>query len=156
MKFEKKNIINILLIIMILLLLILIYGNSLKEGKESSQQSNAVVNFIYDMIPILERSILSLVVRKMAHFTEFFVLGLLIHTFCLNKVKDKKNIILILLFGYVFGAIDELIQTFVEGRNGNFIDTLIDYSGFITSFLIVKLIQINILKKGEKQHEDKN
>ncbi|MBQ9489674.1 MAG: VanZ family protein [Lachnospiraceae bacterium] len=69
-------------------------------------------------------------VRKLAHFSEYTVMGILVF-FTLNpwmKPGWKKNL-LIILWVFVSAALDEWHQTFVADRCGNFMDVLLDTSG---------------------------
>ena len=74
-------------------------------------------------------------VRKIAHFTEYFILGILVlFTF---KSYNIKDIYLMILFCFLYACSDEIHQLFVPGRSGNFIDIIIDSLGSISSILIV-------------------
>lgn len=74
--------------------------------------------------------------RKLAHFTEYFILGILVLlTF---TSFDNKNIYLMILFCFLYAYTDEIHQLFVLGRDGNFIDVLIDTSGSICSIILFK------------------
>ena len=60
------------------LLLCFIYGNSLQNGEESRQSSDAVVEVVKPIVDPrdeIEDETFSTIIRKLAHFTEFFLAG---------------------------------------------------------------------------------
>lgn len=69
-------------------------------------------------------------VRKIAHFSEYMTMGILLFVIWTPWIKKgwKKNLLVI---GWVFlsAALDEWHQTFVDGRSGNIFDVLLDTSG---------------------------
>ena len=108
----------------------------------SDAQSNLFVDFIAQNFPHvrhgLENNLISLstlifLVRKTAHFTEYAILGSL---FFLNlkswqrpKSSTSMNILLSLIFSFLYACTDELHQIFVPGRSAQFRDILIDTLG---------------------------
>ena len=73
-------------------------------------------------------------VRKTAHFTEYFILGVLV---CFTlKSYGVKNAYIMALICALYAGSDEFHQMFVEGRNGNIIDFLIDTSGSVLAILL--------------------
>ena len=50
------------------------------------------------------------------------------------------KVIIILTFGFLFAILTELIQLSVPGRYGAFTDVFIDYSGYLTSSIIILII----------------
>lgn len=82
-------------------------------------------------------------IRKLAHFSIYFLLGIFIYNiFLLTNIKHKILLSIIICFLYAIG--DETHQLFISGRTGQFIDVLIDSIGSLTSMLIVKI------KRGDK------
>lgn len=74
-------------------------------------------------------------IRKTAHFTEYFILGLLL--FMLLKPGRNKVMWPVLVVGILLSAsADEFHQTFVSGRCGSPKDVLLDFAGGITGCLI--------------------
>ena len=69
-------------------------------------------------------------VRKMAHFSEYMTMGILLFAIWTPWMKKgwKKNL-LIISWVFVSAALDEWHQTFVAGRSGNIFDVLLDTSG---------------------------
>ena len=70
------------------------------------------------------------IIRKVAHFSEFFILAILT-MIVLNEFKFKYKYIYTIIFCLVIASFDESIQYFVDGRVSSIKDVLIDTSGSI-------------------------
>lgn len=73
-------------------------------------------------------------VRKMAHFIEFFGLGLLWALY--SKVRPRP-LPFAWLYGLAVGVIDEAIQFITPGRAPGFWDVALDYCGYFCGFALV-------------------
>jgi VanZ family protein len=82
-------------------------------------------------------------VRKIAHFTEFLILGTLV--FFTLRLYNISSIFIMILFCVAYATFDEFHQLFVQERSGNIIDIIIDSLGSISSILIFNKL------KGEKK-----
>lgn len=82
-------------------------------------------------------------VRKLAHFTIYLILGLLVAMLLKEYNLNVRQIILIsLLICFIYATSDEIHQLFVNGRSGEIKDILIDTSGsFIGIFLTSKIVK---------------
>jgi len=83
----------------------------------------------------IEKSTVSFIIRKLAHFTEFFILGCLA---CKSSIDIKDNRLLIIIF--LVPIMDEFIQSFVPDRAMSIIDMGIDSIGIITGIALITLI----------------
>ncbi len=136
---QKRTI--IILTVLVILCTILIFSFSLKSREESAQDSNFVVSIIK---PIIEKVFgkapenLGLIIRKLAHMTEFCILSVLTALLAVKIYKYKSKA----LFGYAMFYVlavavsDEFIQYF-SGRGSSVVDVVIDFSGATIGFLIV-------------------
>ncbi len=129
-----KNKISLLLVI---LWMIFIFVMSSFDATSSSNQSNFIVDIITSIINIKDIGLLSLIIRKLAHFIEYFILGILVINFITRY--DKKIIIAILLC-IIYATSDEIHQIFVPGRSCQIIDIMIDSLGSIMGIYLYKLI----------------
>ena len=129
-----KNKISLLLVI---LWMIFIFVMSSFDATSSSNQSNFIVDIITSIINIKDTGLLSLIIRKLAHFIEYFILGILVINFITRY--DKKIIIAILLC-IIYATSDEIHQIFVPGRSCQIIDIMIDSLGSIMGIYLYKLI----------------
>lgn len=84
-------------------------------------------------------------VRKMAHATEYAILGCLLTKLCLS-LSMKKAYMWSWLMGSAYAATDEFHQLFVPGRSGQITDVMLDSVGCLTGCLLIYLI-LCIVKK---------
>ena len=117
--------------------MIFIFVMSSFDATSSSNQSNFIVDIITSIINIKDIGLLSLIIRKLAHFIEYFILGVLVINFITRY--DKKIIIAILLC-IIYATSDEIHQIFVPGRSCQIIDIMIDSLGSIMGIYLYKLI----------------
>ena len=77
------------------------------------------------------------VVRKTAHFTIYFLLGLFFCSFLKEfDLNNKKLILYTVIFVFLYACSDEIHQLFISGRSGEILDVLIDTLGGFTSSLL--------------------
>jgi VanZ family protein len=112
-----------------------IWGHSLRDGTASSGESDffARLKPIMDLLGamgVTSWSDRTFLVRKMAHFIEYTVLG--IFGWRLSnamRTKSRAATRLIALLVCLVPVVDEAIQLFVPGRSGRVTDVLLDLSG---------------------------
>ena len=115
-----------------------IWGNSLLPGQASSQVSGWVGQMLEKILPFLhmDSELAITILRKMGHFSEFALLGLLLSWLC--GMLEKKWFVPV-LWGIAAACADETIQRFVPQRHGCLTDVLIDTAGVLTGVLLVAL-----------------
>lgn len=130
-----KNKLNIILVIIWMLLIFIM---SSYNATESSEQSGVIVKFIANILNINNLELLSLIIRKLAHYTEYLILGLLV----INLLKDyhHKYLVISIIICILYATSDEIHQLFVPGRSCQFLDILIDTLGSITGTYLYKLL----------------
>ena len=132
--------------ILMLLWMFLIFLMSSFDATESTNQSNFIVNIITNIFKIENIELLSFIIRKLAHFTEYLILGLLVaNMFTKSNINNLYLISIILCI--IYATSDEIHQLFVPGRACQLRDILIDSIGSITGVYLYKLINTKILKK---------
>lgn len=140
-KIHKQKI----LFFLIFLMTAFIWGNSMLNANISSEQSGLItqtLNTILSKIGITFRyDLLSMFVRKLAHFGEFYLLGLFWGFYLKNK---HKRISMLIICVAITAIIDESIQLFSEGRAFQVTDILIDLLGGILAFLLLVVINLKI------------
>jgi len=149
-----KEIINIVVII---LWLVIIFLFSAQNGTESESVSSEVIIKTVETITREElttsekENLVKKVlfpVRKSAHFFLYFVLAIIVFTFCLKKFKmTRKSFIITILFCFLYSITDEIHQLFVVGRTSRILDIFIDTIGATISTLIYYGIYQIIKKK---------
>lgn len=149
MKSERNymRIVVILLTILIVLLLLFIWGNSVLPAAISSKISAFVTR-------LLGKDAVESHVRKVGHFTEFFVLGSSLGLYVTlqgTKGKDKATF---LVFPALFVPLmDETIQMFND-RGPQVRDIWIDIAGYtcgcLLTLLVAAIIRLFLPRKKEQ------
>jgi len=75
----------------------------------------------------------------MAHFTEFFLLRVFWYIIYAKYFKSVKLIAMVLIHGLFTAILDETVQLFVDGRSGEVLDVLIDFSSVLFACFIVSI-----------------
>lgn len=150
----KINFLRIILLILLLGTFYIIFGFSSQNGEKSGELSSNITKFIlekmnYDDIEnyekILKRT--EIVVRKIAHFSIYTLVGLLLMSFVSTyKLKQNIRIIISLCIGILYATSDEIHQLFIPGRSGQITDVIIDTMGVLLG-IIVLLTLLEIYKK---------
>ena len=125
--------------ILMLLWMFLIFLMSSFDATESANQSNFIVNIITNIFKIENIEVLSFIIRKLAHFTEYLILGFLTINM-LNKNDISKKYLISILICLIYATSDEIHQIFAPGRACQIKDILIDSIGSITGIYLYKLI----------------
>jgi VanZ family protein len=78
------------------------------------------------------------IIRKTAHFIEYFILFTLNYRAFLrsSSLSKQQAILLSLCLGVLYAATDEYHQTFVSGREGRLRDVFIDTLGLSASAVV--------------------
>ena len=141
-----KKIIGLLIII---LWMLVIFNFSSKASNISNCTSKGIINIA---IMVYEHAtnktidsekwinILNYPVRKLAHFTEYFILGLLLYQY-LKFFKFKYSYVYAGLIAILFACSDEYHQLYVSGRTGQIKDVIVDASGVIIALIITYIIE---------------
>ncbi len=140
-----------------------IFIMSAQPATESSRMSGGFVSKVIDILysdfknfsTERQNSIinnLTFLVRKTAHFLEYFILGVLavMLTFTLNT-KVFIKISGATIFGVIYAVSDEVHQYFVPGRACRFLDVCIDSMGIICAVVVFWVIMraVKRHKSGE-------
>lgn len=116
--------------------------NSSQVSTVSNTRSREVVNEVIKvasktkggqiLLSKVNETELNLIIRKIAHAFEFFLLGIVLcFTFKYFKIDDN-NLLIYTLFTVLFVAvIDEFFQIFIQNRTSSVVDVLIDFGGGI-------------------------
>ena len=123
--------------ILLVLNLCFIWGNSMLPGEISGALSDWVKNLIFSLLPGRPGDGMGGgLLRKLAHFTEFAMLGA-----CLGWLHGmvNKKAVNALAWGAAAACVDETIQRFVPGRGPSLRDVAIDTSGVLTGLLLLHL-----------------
>ncbi len=149
----KKILWTSALILWMLVIFLFSNQNGEKSQKTSDGLIKNVVNIVYqinnkELTKEKEEQLIestSLIVRKMAHFTVYFILGIISY-FTLKSYQVQNIIFYSILICVLYACSDEIHQLFSAGRSGKILDVMIDTSGSILGIYIISKInkkQIN-------------
>ena len=133
---------KILAWILFLLWLVVIFFFSSQNGQSSSDLSNGLLNFLEEFTRLpLTNEFFSFLIRKLAHFTEYLILGIL----SCNLVKqyrslNKMEYLAILLFCITYAISDEVHQMFVNGRSPQVFDVFVDSLGSSVGIFLIYIM----------------
>lgn len=121
--------------------MVLIFFFSSQTASESSGVSRGVVKKIVDVVTNIVgqkeakplQDVLHSIVRKFAHFSLFFLLGISVSNtgFQVFAWKGKKLVTIALSFCLFYALTDEFHQMFVPGRAMMLNDVIIDFIGSV-------------------------
>lgn len=134
--------------------LCVIWGNSMTTGNVSGQLSGWASAILGKILPFLAPDAENghLLVRKIAHFSEFLVLGALFRwLFAMVAKTNLSRFFLPLACGMGCAVIDECIQSFTPGRVCSFWDMCIDWSGVISGLGLMALSCFLLRKHKHKK-----
>ena len=153
------------LIILAIIWMGVIFMFSAQVSDESKSSSNKVTSAVVNTVISIKKENISeekrqkiiedktFIVRKSAHFTEYFILGLILILYLQTKEKlATKYIILAIIFCVLYATSDEIHQLFVDGRSCKIMDILIDTCGSslaILGFTSIYKITTNLKKQKE-------
>lgn len=127
---------------------LIIWRNSLFPASESAAQSSNVMELLAPLLSAIPIPVASLhtLVRKLAHMTEFALLGAC-WTAALTRIESggcsakKTRICYVLLICILTAMVDETIQAFVPGRGSLVTDVWIDTLGAVIGMGILCLFR---------------
>lgn len=118
----------------------IIFWFSHQPSIQSDEQSYLVISMLR-AIGINFNSVFgelsNFVIRKLGHFTEYFILYVLFYNVLKEYFKFKSSILLSIVFVFLYACSDEFHQLFVIGRDGSIKDVILDTSGGMIGMLIV-------------------
>ena len=139
--------------LLILMTVGFIWGNSLKNIEQSSAQSTPVAESLQPVLDPqekIEKPVFHDFVRKLAHVTEFFVLGVFAAGFALSLGAYLKKLFISMpiLLTLTVAVGDEFIQHFT-GRGSQVTDVMLDFSGSLAG-LGIAWLTVWVFKKIRK------
>ncbi len=134
-------------------LTLVIFIKAVENGEKSSQSSDQVTDIIVGTIDGITpgdesitdkfdlNDIKQFVRKAIGHFGLFLVMGIFsVLTYYYFIRKKVFALAITALIGIITAIISEVLQAIPDGRNPSFNDILIDYGGYLISFIIVGLI----------------
>ncbi len=137
-----------ILLALLILLLVFIWGHSCMPRDLSREESSALLELLDpELAPEegQENEALHLL-RKLAHFTEFFCLGCVL---ALLLPFRRNSQLLAAGLGLLTGLIDETIQIF-SGRGSAVSDVWLDFSGAAAAIALLALVRLLQLRRSAR------
>lgn len=129
---------------LVVFFMIFIFYMSNKPAVESNELSYWVINVLETLkidVNSFFGSFANFVVRKTAHFSEYFILAMLLYIFFREELNILKSTYFSILVSFFYACSDEFHQYFIPGRSMLFKDVLIDTSGAITAMAVIWIIK---------------
>lgn len=154
----KTKITRLIFFILTIATFVTIFIFSNQNGEESGETSRGFTRVIIEAIPMTkyleeERKIklienAQIIVRKLAHFSIYTVVGInlmgFINTY--DKLKQKDKILITILVGIIYAISDELHQMFTGGRTPAIRDICIDTLGVIFGLIVFSIFKMKLNK----------
>ena len=135
MKDKNIKIVSFLAMLLIMLVIFLFSAQSVEQSSKMSREiAEQILNFFKTVFPIIHShtkfNAFHILLRKAAHFTLYFLLGMLCtNALRRNGLRHLPSISLSFLFCVLFAFSDEGHQLFVHGRGAQLRDVGIDSLG---------------------------
>lgn len=151
-----KHVIRYILIICIIVLCCKIFALSSQDGGVSAGTSRQFTEILLKTLGLEcnDRTIeiINPVIRKVAHFSVYMLLGFLTMCTCETfKWQRVYKFDFSTMFAFVFACTDELHQRFVPGRSGELVDVCLDTVGAMIGVIIVLAIALIISQVKKKK-----
>lgn len=153
---------RIVFILLLALWMFVIFIMSAQPAEQSSQLSGGIVSSIiaaicrnFDSLTAEQQFEIihttTFIVRKAAHFSEYFILGVLafLVAISVNKYNCKIRMVLSMAFCMLYAISDEIHQYFVPGRACRIGDVCIDTVGSIVAIFLMVILYKLIHRSGE-------
>ena len=144
---NKRNI----FMVMTILWVVVIFSLSLQPAEVSNDVSGSFLQKVMEWfftggLGQAQVDFLHSIIRKCAHFTEFFVLGVL-SSLAISYTELLRKGLTGISFCLLVAITDETIQLFVGGRAGRILDVLIDGTGALVGIVLVFVLVKRSVRK---------
>ena len=152
---KSKKILITIVTILILSTFLFIWGNSLESIEESQAKSLSVMEIVTPYLEVFvgEGNVTDHLVRKIAHFVEFAVLGMELGLLTLLRRREEMNPVLkCLLIGLLVAVLDESLQLLSE-RGSQVSDVLLDFCGVMTGlgFTLGMITLVRLIRRKPRR-----
>lgn len=154
-KVKVRLMLRKVLMVLLVLWMVGVFALSQQNGSESGSLSNKVALF-FTGGDAESAETLEPVIRKVAHMTEYAIGAMIFYGILVTypKVSKRAKIISTLAFIVIYAGLDEWHQSFIDSRNGSYVDVLIDTFGGILGMGAFYVIEVSINAIDAKVQED--
>ena len=159
----QRTWVRILLTVLTLAVMGMIFFFSTETAEQSDETSGyftrQVIDVLYPDYAKYEKKqqqslydSIQTVIRKMAHYTEFAILGFLMRL-CLESWFGKRIWLTPVSWGLstLYASTDEMHQILIDGRSGQWTDILLDSAGVLSGVLIAVLVLFLVRKRTTRK-----
>ena len=151
---KKKRLFFSIFAILTLLMTAFIFSNSLLVAEASAERSGRFIPLLQKILSSVgidaDSDTLSFIIRKTAHFLEYFLLCALASGVVLSQTERESFLIFSPVYCFLVAVCDEFImQGMTEGRSAEWRDVGIDVSGALLCLCVV-LITIKLIKRNRR------
>lgn len=135
---------NYLLVLIPIAVCLLIFHNSMDPIVKSDVQSGFVLRVLNHILAHFgcHHELTQFTVRKLAHFTEYFIFGFALTAILPALGRDGKPAPFLGLFVFLLVPLfDETIQLGSSGRNSSVLDVWLDFAGCVAAMALCSLIR---------------
>lgn len=163
---RKGSLLFIFLILVVLCMSVIFYFSSQDNNSTNILSKNVthkIAEIMFSDFKSMNKEIqntitsqLNLFIRKMAHFSLYFIMSMTIYfVFVLWKKRFLISGMISVSFNFIYAILDEFHQSFVPGRTPLVKDVLIDTSGAIlgTIFGFMIISSVMLIAEKIKSHE---
>ena len=134
---------------LVIVWMIIIFMFSNQKADESTELSDGVILKVVRIVEKINHKSYSdeeilnkffVPVRKIAHFTIYLILGILVYLY-IKEYGFNNTCLISIMICCMYACSDEIHQIFVDGRSGEVLDVIIDTIGSIIGIFITKLIK---------------
>ncbi len=159
----QRTWVRILLTVLTLAVMGMIFFFSTETAEQSDETSGyftrQVIDVLYPDYAKYEKKqqqslydSIQTVIRKMAHYTEFAILGFLMRL-SLESWFGKRKWLTPVSWGLstLYASTDEMHQILIDGRSGQWTDILLDSAGVLSGVLIAVLVLFLVRKRTTRK-----
>lgn len=148
---------KIIKVVLIIFWMGVIFAFSSDNGEASTEKSDSIIINVYQIFnkkeltnkekeELVEKLVFP--IRKLAHLSEYLILGILIISLISEfTLINRKAFFIGLLLCIIYATSDEIHQLFSVGRSARILDILIDTIGSSIGISIYYLIDKKILRR---------
>ena len=150
----KKTILYTLTITWMIVIFMFSNQNAVSSQKTSDIVTEQIINTAevitnQEITPNKKKDMIDetrFLIRKTAHFTLYFILGILVYLL-INEYNISKKILIAITICLLYSISDEIHQIFSFERTARLLDILIDTLGSTISIIITQFIILKFAKK---------
>ena len=141
----------------------MIFYQSLCDGQTSAQYSGRLTRLLQWLLHT-DRPVegLNHLVRKIAHFAEFFLLGALVVLALVafgllreHSAFNRHGAVYAVLAGVLPALFDETLQLLSAGRSSRVGDVWLDWAGYLCGFVLCLFCAKTVVKSVKKRYDSK-